>query len=58
MSKKRTVSPLAKLSPRKVKAARRWRLAGASQAEIAAKLDVSQPTISVLLRGITYRGVA
>jgi hypothetical protein len=51
------ISPLAKLNQLKVRWAREMAKRGATQCEIAAQLGMSQPAVSNILLGKTYKGV-
>lgn len=56
-NKRRLVSHLARLTPRQVRQARRLLNTGHMQADVAARLGVSQSTISNLEWGKTYKRV-
>jgi plasmid maintenance system antidote protein VapI len=58
MKRRRKISKLAKLTAGQVVAIRKLHDKGWTQPALAEKFEVSQVSISNLLRGRTYRGVA
>ncbi len=55
---KKHISPLASLTPAQVRWVRKKAREGTSQPDLALHLGVSQPTISNIIHGKTYKRVA